>query len=38
VAARQIPEGFESSSTNIASDQGVGKERRSIDSTVGRSL
>ena len=31
-------EGLESSSTNIASDQGVGKERRSIEITAGRSL
>ena len=37
-AARQIPDGFESSSTNIASDHGVGNERRSIASTAGRSL
>ena len=33
-----MPDGFESSSTNIASDQGVGKERRSIAITAGRSL
>ena len=38
IAARQIPEGFESSSTNIASDHGVWNERRSIASTDGRSL
>jgi hypothetical protein len=38
VAARQIPDGLESSSTNIASDHGVWKERRSIASTAGRSL
>ena len=37
LAARQIPDGFESSSTNIASDHGVWNERRSIASTVGRS-
>ena len=36
-AARQIPEGFDSSSTNIASDQGVGNARRSIAITCGRS-
>ena len=36
--ARQMPDGLESSSTNIASDQGVGNERRSIASTAGRSL
>ena len=34
---RQIPDGFESSSTNIASDHGVVNERRSIASTDGRS-
>jgi hypothetical protein len=33
-----MPEGLESSSTNIASDHGVGKERRSIEMTAGRSL
>ena len=33
-----MPEGLESSSTNIASDHGVGKERRSIEITAGRSL
>ena len=38
LAARQIPDGFESSSTNIASDHGVWNERRSIESTAGRSL
>src|SRR6266513_1369556 len=32
-----MPDGFESSRTNIASDQGVGKERRSIEITEGRS-
>jgi hypothetical protein len=31
-------DGFESSSTNIASDHGVGKARRSIARTAGRSL
>ncbi len=36
-AARQIPDGLESSSTNIASDQGVGNARRSIAMTWGRS-
>ncbi len=36
-AARQIPEGLESSSTNIASDHGVGNARRSIPITCGRS-
>ena len=35
-AARQMPDGFESSSTNIASDHGVGNERRSIESTAGQ--
>ena len=30
-------DGFESSSTNIASDHGAGNERRSIESTPGRS-
>jgi hypothetical protein len=33
-----MPDGFESSSTNIASDQGAGNERRSIEITEGRSL
>jgi len=33
----QIPAGFESSSTNMASDQGVGNARRSIAITCGRS-
>ncbi len=33
-----MPAGLESSSTNIASDQGAGKERRSIAITDGRSL
>src|SRR3954462_10992416 len=32
-----MPEGFESSSTNIASDHGVGNARRSIAITCGRS-
>jgi hypothetical protein len=36
-AARQIPDGFDSSSTNIASDHGVGNERRSIAIACGRS-
>ena len=35
--AKQTPEGFDSSSTNIASDHGVGNERRSIAITCGRS-
>ena len=35
--ARQIPDGLESSSTNIASDHGVVKERRSMARTAGRS-
>ena len=33
-----MPEGLESSSTNIASDHGEGNERRSIEITAGRSL
>jgi hypothetical protein len=33
-----MPEGLESSSTNIASDHGVSNERRSIDSAAGKSL
>jgi hypothetical protein len=32
-----MPDGFDSSSTNIASDHGVGKARRSIAMTCGRS-
>jgi hypothetical protein len=32
-----MPDGLESSRTNIASDQGVGKERRSMEMTEGRS-
>jgi hypothetical protein len=32
-----MPEGLESSSTNMARDQGVGNERRSIEITAGRS-
>jgi hypothetical protein len=37
-AAIQIPDGLESSRTNIASDHGVWNERRSIARTAGRSL
>ena len=37
IAARHTPDGFESSSTNIASDHGVGNARRSIAITCGRS-
>jgi hypothetical protein len=37
IAARHIPDGLDSSSTNIASDHGVGKARRSIEMTCGRS-
>jgi hypothetical protein len=33
-----MPDGFESSSTNIASDHGVGNDRRSMERTDGRSL
>ena len=36
-ATRQMPDGLESSSTNIASDHGVGNARRSIAMTCGRS-
>jgi hypothetical protein len=36
-AARQIPDGLEISSTNIASDHGVGNARRSMAMTCGRS-
>ena len=36
-AARQMPVCLESSSTNIASDHGVGNTRRSIAITCGRS-
>jgi hypothetical protein len=35
--AKHTPEGRESSETNIARDHGVGKERRSIAKTCGRS-
>ena len=37
IAAMHIPDGLESSSTNIASDHGVGNARRSIEMTWGRS-
>src|SRR5215469_6136256 len=37
MAARQTPDGLDSSRTNMASDQGVGKARRSIEMTCGRS-
>ena len=37
IAARHTPEGLDSSSTNIASDHGVGNARRSIEMTCGRS-
>ncbi len=36
-AARQMPDCLDSSSTNIASDHGVGNTRRSIAITCGRS-
>ena len=35
--ARHTPDGLDSSSTNIASDHGVGNARRSIAITCGRS-
>src|SRR5919108_2138948 len=37
LAARQMPDGFESSSTNMASDHGVVNARRSMATTCGRS-
>src|SRR5919198_5059869 len=37
MAPRQMLDGFESSRTNIASDQGAGNDRRSIARTLGRS-
>ena len=36
-AAKQMPLGLDSSSTNIARDHGVGNARRSIAMTCGRS-
>ena len=37
IAARQMLDGLDSSSTNMASDHGVGNARRSMPITCGRS-